>query len=47
MSQEIIEGIREIEKDPRALLEGVPPALSRAQRLAEAYGSRQCGFRTG
>jgi hypothetical protein len=39
-------GIAAIEADPRALLDGVPPELTRAQRLAEAYGSVQCGFRT-
>jgi len=39
-------GIASIEDDPRALLDGVPPQLSRAQRLAQAYGSAQCGFRT-
>jgi hypothetical protein len=39
-------GIAAIEADPRALLDGVPPELTRAQRLAEAYGSAQCGFRT-
>jgi len=40
------QGIAAIERDPRGLLEGVPPPLARAQRRAEAYGSRQCGFRT-
>jgi hypothetical protein len=40
------QGITAIERDPRGLLEGVPVPLRRAQRLAEAYGSRQCGFRT-
>jgi hypothetical protein len=40
------EGIAAIERDPRGLLEGVPAPLRRAQRLAETYGSRQCGFRT-
>ena len=38
------EGIAQIEADPRALTDGPPPALRRAQRLAEAYGSEQCGF---
>ena len=37
-------GIRQIEADPRALVDGPPPALTRAQRLAESYGSTQCGF---
>ena len=40
------DGIAAIEADPRGLLDGVPVSLRRAQRLAEAYGSRQCGFRT-
>jgi hypothetical protein len=40
------EGIAAIEADPRGLLEAVPADLRRAQRLAEAYGSQQCGFRT-
>lgn len=40
------QGIAAIERDPRGLLDGVPAPLRRAQRLAEAYGSRQCGFRT-
>jgi hypothetical protein len=39
------QGIAAIERDPRGLLDGVPAPLGRAQRLAEAYGSRQCGFR--
>jgi hypothetical protein len=39
------QGIAAIERDPRGLLDGVPAPLTRAQRLAEAYGSRQCGFR--
>ncbi|CAN5171027.1 hypothetical protein BH24ACT23_BH24ACT23_02540 [soil metagenome] len=39
------EGIAEIESDPRALLDGVPKALRRAERLARDYGSRQCGIR--
>jgi hypothetical protein len=40
------DGIAAIEADPRGLLDGIPADLRRAQRLAEAYGSRQCGFRT-
>jgi hypothetical protein len=40
------QGIAAIERDPRGLLDGVPAPLVRAQRLAEAYGSRQCGFRS-
>ena len=39
------QGIAAIERDPRGLLDGVPQPLTRAQRLAEDYGSRQCGFR--
>ena len=39
------EGIAQIQADPAALLDGPPAALRRAQRLAEAYGSRECGFR--
>lgn len=38
-------GIESIRARPRALLDGVPAPLRRAQRLAEAYGSRECGFR--
>jgi hypothetical protein len=38
-------GIGQIERDPRGLLEGVPPGLREAQRLAERYGSVECGFR--
>lgn len=39
-------GTAAIEEAPRSLLDGIPADLRRAQRLAEAYGSRQCGFRT-
>ena len=39
------DGIAAIEADPRALLDGVPAPLRRAQKLAQAYGSRQCGIR--
>jgi hypothetical protein len=38
-------GIAQIESRPRALEDGAPPALRTAQRLAERYGSQQCGFR--
>lgn len=38
------EGIAQIEADPRALADGPPPGLRKAQRLAESYGSQQCGF---
>ncbi len=37
-------GIAAIEANPRALADGPPRALRQAQRLAEAYGSQQCGF---
>ena len=37
-------GIAQIEADPRGLVDGPPPGLREAQRLAEAYGSKQCGF---
>ena len=39
------DGIEAIEADPRGLLDGVPADLRRAERLAAAYGSQQCGFR--
>lgn len=38
------QGITEIEADPRRLADGPPPGLQKAQRLAESYGSQQCGF---
>lgn len=38
-------GVAEIKADPAALADGPPAALRRAQRLAEQYGSTQCGFR--
>jgi hypothetical protein len=37
-------GIAEIEADPRSLAKRRPPGLRQAQRLAERYGARQCGF---
>jgi hypothetical protein len=37
-------GIAEIEADPRSLATRRPPGLRQAQRLAERYGARQCGF---
>ena len=37
-------GIEEIGSDPRALADGPPPGLRRAKRLAESYGTRECGF---
>lgn len=41
------EGIAAIEADPRGLTEAgsVPAPLARAERLARAYGSQQCGIR--
>jgi hypothetical protein len=39
------QGIAAIEADPRGLLDGVPAPLRRAQDLAAAYGSQQCGLR--
>lgn len=39
------EGIAAIEADPTGLLESIPKPLTRAQMLAENYGSRQCGIR--
>ncbi len=41
------QGIAEIEADPRALADGPPPSLRKAQRLAERYGSIECGFSAG
>ena len=38
-------GIAQIEADPVAVLDGAPPALREAERLAKAYGSSQCGIR--
>ena len=38
-------GIAQIEADPRGLVDGAPSGLREAQRLAERYGSQQCGFR--
>lgn len=38
------EGIAAIEDDPRGLLDGIPKPLAEAQKLAEQYGSRQCGI---
>ncbi|MDQ3572963.1 MAG: hypothetical protein M3383_08910 [Actinomycetota bacterium] len=38
-------GVAQIEADPAGLLDGVPQPLREAQRLAAAYGSRQCGIR--
>ena len=38
-------GIAQIKADPVAVVDGPPPALREAGRLAKAYGSRQCGIR--
>jgi hypothetical protein len=38
-------GIGEIRADPVAVLNGPPPALRRAGRLARAYGSAECDLR--
>ena len=38
-------GIAEIEADPRGLADGPPSGLREAQKLAERYGSQECGFR--
>ena len=40
-------GIAQIEADPVAVLDGPPPALREAGRLARAYGSRECGVPAG
>ncbi len=38
-------GADQIEADPVATIDGVPPALRQAERLARAYGSQECGIR--
>jgi hypothetical protein len=38
-------GIAQIEADPAGIVDGPPPGLREAGRLAEGYGSRQCGVR--
>jgi hypothetical protein len=38
-------GIRQIEADPVGVLDGPPPALREAGRLAQAYGSAECDLR--
>jgi hypothetical protein len=38
-------GIAQIEADPAGLVDGPPPGLREAGRLAERYGSQQCGVR--
>lgn len=39
------EGIAQLRANPQSALNGVPPALRRAGRLAEAYGSATCDAR--
>jgi hypothetical protein len=39
------EGIEQIRADPAGVLDGPPPALRRASRLARAYGSAECDVR--
>jgi DNA-directed RNA polymerase subunit F len=38
-------GAARLEDDPLSALDGIPPDLKEAERLARAYGSRQCGLR--
>jgi hypothetical protein len=38
-------GIHQIEANPVGVLDGPPPALRQAGRLAEAYGSVECDLR--
>ena len=38
-------GIEELRADPQIVVDGPPPALRRAGRLARAYGSRECDVR--
>jgi hypothetical protein len=40
-------GIDEIRADPVAVLDGPPPSLRVAGRLARAYGSQSCGVPQG
>ncbi len=40
-------GIDELEADPLSALDGPPPSLREAGRLAAAYGSRVCDVREG
>jgi len=40
-------GIEQIRADPVGVLDGPPPALREAGRLARAYGSENCGFPQG
>ncbi len=38
-------GAQEIQADPTAFVDAPPRALQEAERLAEAYGSKECGIR--
>ncbi len=38
-------GADALEKDPLIALDGIPPELREAERLARAYGSGECGLR--
>ena len=38
-------GIAQIEADPEGAIEGPPPGLREAGRLARRYGSQECGAR--
>jgi hypothetical protein len=38
-------GADALEKDPAIVLDGIPPDLREAERLARAYGSKECGLR--
>jgi hypothetical protein len=40
-------GADALEADPLRVLDGIPPPLREAERLARAYGSEQCGLRGG
>ena len=38
------DAVEELEADPAGVLEGPPPALREAGRLARAFGSEECGI---
>ena len=38
-------GTERLEADPETAVDRVPPELREAERLARAYGSRECGIR--
>ena len=38
-------GTERLEADPEAAVDRVPPELRKAERLARAYGSKECGIR--